>query len=207
LFSTFAEVGHTLSAAPTTDAALGPWSQFGSAAGVAAQHTADVLGQHGAAQGLGDAPQCGSGGGDVVSQWAPGARSGFGPAGDTDLAGRPPTTRSGFGDAPRSGLGDHGQAQAEPEHLAPPKGYHPRIDADGDGHWDKAVYYGTKGHGVEIEVDLNHDGRADFVGHDTDSDGLVDSADYDKNHDGRFEKTQYDDNGDGWLDRTVWHEH
>ncbi|MDT5030897.1 MAG: hypothetical protein QOC94_1068 [Actinoplanes sp.] len=207
LFSSFAEVGHTLSAAPTADAALGPWSEFGSAAGVAAQHTADVLGQHGAAQGLGDAPQWGSGGGDVASQWAPGARSGLGPAGDTDLDGLPPTTRSGFGKAPHSGLGGDGLAQAEPEHLAPPKGYHPRIDADGDGHWDKAAYYGTKGHGVEIEVDLNHDGRADFVGHDTDSDGLVDSADYDKNHDGRFEKTQYDDNGDGWLDRTVWHEH
>ncbi len=209
LFSSFAEVGHTLSAPTVTDAALGPWSEFGSAAGVAAQHAADVAGQHGAAQGLGDAPDAwGGGGGDASSQSAPGARSGFGaaPDSDTDLDGLPPT-RSGLGDAPQSGLGGPSPVGSEPEHLAPPKGYHPRIDADGDGHWDKATYIGTKGHGVEIEVDLNHDGHADFIGHDTNSDGRVEFADYDKDHDGKFEKTIYDDSGDGWLDRTVWHEH
>jgi hypothetical protein len=89
--------------------------------------------------------------------------------------------------------------------MVPPAGYHPHIDANGDGHWDKATFIGTKGDGVEILVDVDHDGHADFVGHDTNSDGLVDYADYDKDDNGVFEKRMYDDNGDGWLDRTVWH--
>jgi hypothetical protein len=213
LFSSFADIGHTLSEAPTGDGPpLGPWSEFGSAAGVAAQHAADAIGSHGASQGLGAAPDgWGSGGGDVPQEWSPAAHSGLGAApdhdGGPDLDGLPPTTSAGLGDAPKSGLGESGRFQGEAEHLAPPKGYHPRIDADGDGHWDKATFAGEKDGGVEIRVDLNHDGRADFVGHDTDGDRRVDYADYDKDHDGVFEKRMYDDNGDGWLDRTVWTEH
>ena len=53
-------------------------------------------------------------------------------------------------------------------------------------------------------VTRNHDGKADFIGHDVDADHKVDYADYDKDHDGVFEKRMYDDNNDGWLDRTVW---
>ena len=103
---------------------------------------------------------------------------------------------SGFGDAPRSGLG-------EPEHLAPPKGYHNRVDADGDGRLDRATYRGRAGGGAEIRVDLDGDGRADFVGVDQDLDNRVDFADYDKDHDGVFDKRMIDDDGDGFLDRTV----
>jgi len=222
LFSSFAEIGHTLSDSSTSDAVLGPWSEFGSAAGIAAEHTASAVGTHGAAQGLGDAPHAVGGGGSAGhDQWSPSARSGFGTAPDQDsgpdLDGLPPTSEGpaaegpaseGLGDAPKSELGASSRLSGEPQHIAPPKGYHPRIDADGDGHWDKATFFGTKGgHGVEIQVDLNDDGRADFVGHDAGGDGRVDYADYDKDHDGSFEKRIYDDNGDGWLDRTVWNEH
>jgi hypothetical protein len=215
LFSSFAEIGHTLSDSSTSDAVLGPWSEFGSAAGIAAQHTADAVDTQGTAQGLGDAPDVWGGGGSAHEQWSPSARSGLGSAPDKDsgpdLDGLPPISEGpaseGLGDAPKSGLGASSRLSGEPQHIAPPKGYHPRIDADGDGTWDKATFFGTKGHGVEIEVDLNNDGRADFVGRDAGGDGRVDYADYDKDHDGFFEKRIYDDNGDGWLDRTVWNEH
>ena len=66
-----------------------------------------------------------------------------------------------------------------------------------------ARYRGRADGGVDILVDLDGDGKTDFVGHDVDADRTVDSADYDKNHDGFFEKRMYDDDGDGWLDRSV----
>jgi hypothetical protein len=192
----------------------------GAAQGLGDAPSAQGLGDAPSGQGLGDAPTAwGSGGGAVHEPFVPAGQSGFGDApghdGGPDLDGLPPAGASGLGDAPQSGLGGSGQSglggsgqfTAEPEHYAVPAGYHPRIDADGDGHWDKATYVGTKDDGVEIRVDLNHDGHADFVGHDTDSDGRVDYADIDKDHDGVFEKRMYDDNGDGWLDRTVWNEH
>jgi hypothetical protein len=200
LLSAFAGIGHALSAESTRDAVLGPGAAAGSAVGAAAQHVADAAGPHGAVQGFGDAPGAGgSGGGAAQQPWLPSEHSGFGPAPDSGGA------SSGFGDAPTSGFGESPRISGEAEHIAPPAGYHPRIDANGDGHWDKATFIGTKGHGVEILVDVNHDGHADFVGHDTNSDGLVDYADYDKDDNGTFEKRMYDDNGDGWLDRTVWH--
>lgn len=176
LFSAVLDIGHSLSAAE-------PLPASGSAAGAAAQHAAEAIGTHGARQGFGDAP--GGGGG-----WDHPARSGFG---DAPTAG-----------APTTGLEDVGRSVGETGHMLPPEGYHPHIDANGDGHWDKATFIGTKNDGVEILVDVNHDGHADFVGHDTNSDGLVDYADYDKDDNGVFEKRMFDDNGDGWLDRTVW---
>jgi hypothetical protein len=178
LFSAVADVGHSL-------AADGPWSASGNAAGTAAQHVGDAIGRHGATQGFGDAT--GGGGGGA-------GQSGFGSA---------PPASSGFGAAPTTALENVGRSFGDAEHIMPPAGYHPHIDANGDGHWDKATFIGTKSDGVEIFVDVNHDGHPDFVGHDTNSDGLVDYADYDKNDDGIFEKRMYDDNGDGWLDRTV----
>ena len=193
-------------------------STFGLFAGLA------EIGHAAGSQGFGDAP--GGGGGAAAHQpWQPAAHSGFGsvhqsaahsgfgsaPGADGGAGGGPAS--SGLGDAPRSELGDPpaggsgllGRVLHEAEQVAPPKGYHPHIDANGDGHWDKATFVGTGGRGVEIFVDVNHDGHADFVGHDTDGDGLVDYADYDKDDNGVFEKRMYDDNGDGWLDRTVWH--
>jgi hypothetical protein len=93
------------------------------------------------------------------------------------------------------------RGHAEP--LAPPPGYHNRVDADGDGHWDRATYRGGRDGGADILVDLDSDGRADFIGHDVDLDHKVDYADYDTDHDGAFDKRMYDDDNDGWLDRTV----
>jgi len=205
LFSAFADIGHSLS---------GAGSAGGSAVGGAAPHLAGPVAPHGAVQGFGDAPGGGgSGGGSASQAWQPAAHSGFGSAPHGDGGDGVPSASSGLGDAPRSGLGGPQASEAgllgrvihEAEQVAPPKGYHPHIDANGDGHWDKATFIGTKGDGVEILVDVNHDGHADFVGHDTNGDGLVDYADYDKDDNGVFEKRMYDDNGDGWLDRTVWH--
>jgi hypothetical protein len=190
LFSAVVDLGHSL-AAPLSAAGSG------SGAGGTVQHVGDAAGSPGARQGFGDAPGAGgSGGGTGDQPWPPSGHSGFGSA---------PSASSGFGDAPGAGPEAVGRSIAEAEHLVPPEGYHPHIDANGDGHWDEATFIGTKDHGVEILVDVNHDGHADFVGHDTNSDGLVDYADYDKDDNGTFEKRMYDDNGDGWLDRTVWH--
>jgi hypothetical protein len=201
LFSAVVDVGHTL-------AAEGPWSASGSQAGAAAQHAADVIGTHGAVQGFGAAPGAGgSGAGTVPATTGFGAApasSGFGAAPPSSGFGYAPPS-SGFGAAPTTGLEEVGRSIGEAAHMVPPAGYHPHIDANGDGHWDKATFIGTKGDGVEILVDVDHDGHADFDGHDTNGDGLVDYADYDKDDNGTFEKRMYDDNGDGWLDRTVWH--
>jgi hypothetical protein len=118
-----------------------------------------------------------------------------------DLDGLPPVTHSGLGAAPQAGLGE---ALHDMSRYAAPKGYHNRVDADGDGHLDKATYAGDGHGGAEILVDLSGDGQPDFIGHDTDLDNRVDFAEYDKDHDGFFEKRMFDDNGDGILDRTEW---
>jgi len=164
---------------------LGDWAEFGSASG-----------DEPAAQGFGSAPDAWGAGGGAAD-----ARTGLGDA--PDLDGLPAV--SGMGDAPRSGLGEAGpHGMAQKQDIAPPKGYHNRVDADGDGRLDKSTYRGREDGGVDILVDLNRDGRTDFVGHDVDLDNRVDSAEYDKDHDGVYEKKMYDDNGDGWLDRSVW---
>ena len=155
--------------------------------------------------------------GDDLGVWSEfGTAAGMtvrGLAGGADLPGEPHT---GLGDRPdldglppvedKSGFGDAPPDLAEAVHKlnAPPKGYHNRVDADGDGHLDKATYLGDGHGGAEILVDLNHDGQVDFIGYDTDLDNRVDYADYDKDHDGMFEKRMYDDNGDGILDRAEW---
>jgi hypothetical protein len=210
-----------------SSASLGEWSEFGSATGTAA---GAALG-HPAVQGFGSAPEAwGTGGGDMTARSGLGsapefpAHTGFGSAPEfsahaglgsapgsgegADLDGLPAV--SAFGDAPRSGLGAPGEAAhtglGEAEHLAAPKGYHNRVDADGDGSLDRATYRGREGGGAEIRVDLDGDGRADFIGVDKDLDNRVDFADYDKDHDGFFEKRMFDDDGDGFLDRTVLHD-
>jgi len=81
-----------------------------------------------------------------------------------------------------------------------PVGYHPHIDADGDGHWDSYTAVQHADGSVDISVDRNHDGVVDFVGHDRNHDGLVESADYDEDFNGTFETHMGDTNGDGWLD-------
>src|SRR6266508_2392022 len=138
--------------------------------------------------------------------------------------------QSGFGGAGQAGLGDVagnigapmgrvgaeggllGRNLPEPGDAAggfaaapppPPPGYHPHIDVNGDGHWDKYTVVGRTDGGVDIVADMNHDGRAGFIGHHYDRDGLVDQADYDKDRDGTFETHMTDVNGDGWLDTKV----
>jgi len=165
---------------------LGVWSEFGSATGIRAADAADG----------------GGGGGEEV-------RTGFG--GRPDLDGLPAVT--GLGDAPTAGALDGlgaglGEAALlagrKVGELAAPAGYRNRVDADGDGDLDKATYRGRADGGADILVDLNRDGRADFIGHDVDLDNRVDFADYDKDHDGVFEKRMFDDDGDGYLDRSVF---
>jgi hypothetical protein len=179
---------------------LGEWSEFGTSAGLAANAAVE----HPAAQGFGDAPGAwGAGGGGVPGHSGLGSAPGL--AEGPDLDGLPAV--SGFGDAPRSGFGEAGEMHGGHGHaeLPAPKGYHDRVDADGDGRLDASTYRGHHGGGAEILVDLNDDGKTDFIGVDKDLDNRVDFADYDKDHDGTFEKRMFDDDGDGFLDRSVWH--
>ncbi|MBU2670803.1 hypothetical protein KOI35_45615 [Actinoplanes bogorensis] len=122
--------------------------------------------------------------------------TGFGsPSGGLDLDGLPDIT-----------LGA-GVAQVADElaiDLSPPEGYANEVDADGDGTLDEATYQGRADGGVDIVVDLDGDGNADFIGTDLDLDNKVDYADYDKDGDGVFEKRMFDDDGDGFLDRAEW---
>jgi hypothetical protein len=175
---------------------LGAWSEFGTADGLAAIHGAEAMA---AGEGFGDATDVGytTGFGAAPGGWAgesATAHVGFGAA--PDLDGLAPVTAP-FGEAAVEAAGLIGASSA-------PAGYHNQVDADGDGHVDHATYRGDGHGGVEILVDLNHDGRADFIGHDTDLDNRVDYADYDKNHDGVFEEREYDTNHDGILDRVTW---
>ena len=127
---------------------------------------------------FGAAPMSDSGGGSTSNE-------SFGAVNSTDSVGAAP------------GGEELGQAPA----LA--HDYHTRVDVNGDGHWDKHVDYERADGGVDIVVDKDHDGRADFIGHDFDRDGLVDVADYDKDHDGLMDTRMYDDTGDGWMDRST----
>ena len=162
---------------------LGVWSEFGSAAGTAATRAADEL------------PGGTGGGGEV--------RTGLGDRPDLDGL---PEVATGLGDAPvpGRGLGEAPSEAVRDTELPAPRGYRNRVDADGDGDLDKATYRGRADGGADILVDVNGDGRTDFIGADTDLDNRVDYADYDKDGDGVFDKRMYDDDGDGLLDRTVW---
>ncbi|WBB98118.1 MULTISPECIES: Os1348 family NHLP clan protein [unclassified Solwaraspora] len=167
---------------------MGGFGDIGAAAGA----VDEALGSAGAQSGFGPA----------------GAQSGFGPAGsgggfgsageDSGFGARPegagppvPDRSAGLGTAP------------QPVEPAVPEDYRTRVDVDGDGEWDRHIVRGRADGGVDILVDQDGDGRADFVGRDDDADGLVDSAAYDTDGDGFFEQTHYDDDGDGWLDRSV----
>ena len=162
-----------------------PGNAWGTGGGLPAAHSA--LGEAPIQQGLGEAP----------------VHQGLGEAANHQGLGDAPV-HQGLGQAPGQGLGAPSHVHAAAHEIAPPKGYHDQVDADGDGHLDHATYRGREDGGVDILVDLNHDGKADFIGHDVDADNKVDYADYDTNHDGVMDKRMYDDNNDGWLDRTVW---
>jgi len=80
--------------------------------------------------------------------------------------------------------------------------YHARIDATGDGHWDKYVAVRHADGSVDAFEDRDGDGRIDFVGHDANGDGILESADYDDNFDGVADRRLTDVDGDGWMDTT-----
>src|SRR6266511_2694893 len=77
------------------------------------------------------------------------------------------------------------------------------VDVDGDGDWDEHWIHENPDGSVDVLADMNHDGHADFIGHDYDRDGLIDSSEYDKNYDGRFETHMSDSNHNGWQDHEV----
>jgi hypothetical protein len=87
--------------------------------------------------------------------------------------------------------------------MQPPPEYHTRVDADGDGRWDRFTAVDRGDGGVDLVVDRNNDGRAEFVGHDVDRDGLIDEASTDTDGDGRLDARWVDGDGDGWLDRRI----
>ncbi len=140
----------------------------------------------------GGAPGGGSGGGPVAAP-----EQGLAPAPEQGLA---PAPEQGLAPAPEQGLVAGTGAQG---YSAPGDGYHTHIDADGDGHWDGYVYRDRADGGADVFVDADHDGRADFVGHDFDRDGLIDEAVTDSDRDGRPDARWFDDDHDGWLDRSV----
>jgi hypothetical protein len=109
------------------------------------------------------------------------------------------------GGGPAAGAGEAVMPTGAGEAVLPrgdhiPVGYHPHVDADGDGRWDDYVAVQHNDGSVDIYEDRNHDGVVDFVGHDRDADGIIDSADYDENFDGVADTHMTDLNGDGWMD-------
>ncbi len=154
--------------------------------------------------------------GPVVSALGVAAASvGVGPAsegtatlGSAPLAGSghaggavPPLGDQSLGSAGTQSLGGDNHAASMGTAPVPATDYHTRVDVDGDGHWDAYHAFERADGGVDIEVDLDRDGRVDFVGHDYDRDALVDDADFDEDHDGVLDTRMYDDTGDGWMDR------
>jgi hypothetical protein len=154
-----------------------------------------------------------------------GGTQGFGPAGGTQGFG--PADTQGFGPAGGPGAGSTGldglvvdtggtantsggllghgitELPGQAPGQAPPPDYHPHVDVDGDGRWDQYTVQTRGDGGLDVVADMDHDGHADFVGHDDNRDGIIDRADYDADHDGRFEKHLRDVDGDGWMDRTT----
>jgi len=97
----------------------------------------------------------------------------------------------------------HGSSAHGGMGVAPVDNYHTRVDVEGDGKWDAHTYAARDDGGVDIIVDANHDGKADFVGIDHDRDGLIDESYVDYNHDGVMDAHYVDNNHDGWLDKKV----
>jgi hypothetical protein len=144
-----------------------------------------------ATQGFGGAAQDGISAGDdflnVVDQGQGGGGTGFDQAAGGPLG----QNLSDFDFNQQSGLGSSVD------------NYHTRVDWDGDGKWDEHTYSARSDGGVDIVVDANHDGRADFVGVDHDRDGLIDESYVDTNRDGVLDAHYVDVNRDGWLDKRV----
>ncbi len=79
---------------------------------------------------------------------------------------------------------------------------HPRIDFNGDGHFDSYDSY-NDGQGHENFVHHDAQGRVDAVARDNNHDGKIDQEWVDEDHDGRLDTMWTDTNGDGWMDKSV----
>jgi hypothetical protein len=161
-----------------------------------------------------------SGGSSTFSSAGSGAQA-MGPATGSESFGAAPLNSESFGSADGEGSneafgpaggGSKGMESMGPAETGADEGmgsaplveaanYRTRVDVDGDGSWDANRAYERADGGVDIHVDLNRDGVADFIGHDYDRDGLVDVAEFDNDIDGVMETRMYDDTGDGWMDR------
>ena len=179
------------------------FGMLGSMAGAGFGHHGDSAGFAGASQGVSG----GTGQASIGDSWSTvsegPAHTGVG--GATAEIGTPMGGHvAGIGSPGGGGIGaplDHVVHSGQGGSV--PAGYHPHVDADGDGKWDQYTVRGRADGGVDIYVDIDHDGRADFVGHDYNRDGIIDSADYDSDHDGRFDTHMTDTNGDGWMDTST----
>jgi hypothetical protein len=142
--------------------------------------------------------------GEPVGGGASGADAGgeAGAGGEPDRGYQP--RHGSAGDGIGATLGDFAGGSGEARgtlYGSPPEDYHTRVDANGDGRWDQFTAVDRGDRGVDLVVDRDGDGRAEFVGHDFDRDGLIDEASTDTDGDGRLDARWVDDNGDGWLDR------
>jgi hypothetical protein len=167
------------------------FSPAGHHTGSAFQQLGDRLGPALNAPGAAEAAPTGTGlpGGAAEGLPLPGAAESVPLAG----AGESPLTMGGA-----QGALPTGEVFGGGDHI--PVGYHPHVDADGDGRWDQYVAVQHSDGSVDIYVDRNKDGLVDFVGHDRNADGIIDSADYDENFDGVADTHMTDVNGDGWMD-------
>jgi hypothetical protein len=177
---------------------------IGSAAGQGGSGIASAAPPSGSGGGSGiasAAPPSGSGVGSGVGSAAEPGWYGTGAAAHADSAGMGAPHDQGFGGADSTVVPPVGQTSEAGHGAAAP--YHTRVDANGDGRWDPFTVVDRGPEGVDIVVDRDRDGFAEFVGRDANRDGLIDEAWTDENHDGRLETHWVDDNGDGWLDRRV----
>jgi hypothetical protein len=166
---------------------------LGSAPGGATFGNAPGLGGVNGDASFGSAPGAGVGGSQTFGDAVGGPSQTFGSASPTQTFGSAAPGQT-FGSAvPPATMG------AAP---VPATDYHTHVDVNGDGVWDSYTAYERPDGGVDIHVDLDHDGVDDFVGHDVNRDGLVDYAEFDTDHDGVMDTRMTDDTGDGWMDRS-----
>jgi hypothetical protein len=189
---------------PTANESAG----VGRAGGSALQGLGDRLGPALGAPGAAEAAPTGfPGAAEAFGGAGGGAAEGFGAAGAgavEGFGGAGGGAAEGFGGGHgvfgggRAAESFGGGGAAGGDHI--PVGYHPHVDADGDGRWDKYLAIQHTDGSVDIYEDRNHDGLVDFIGHDRNADGIIDSADYDEDFDGVADTRMTDVNGDGWMD-------
>ena len=76
---------------------------------------------------------------------------------------------------------------------------HPKIDFNGDGHYDSYESY-NDGYGNTNFIHTDGHGHVDAIAQDDDHNRLIDREYVDENHDGRLDHLLSDGNGDGIMD-------